>query len=227
MNKLQHAIERFVDDFSRTFPYAAQVVNRDAILHVATRSFRELDDAREGRVKKMLRAAKRAVSNPDAPGPEQAVVDLLLDFRDRTVEPESSAPWIFRATLDVDRYAGAILALLDEARATAYHEGVAAGSETPPPCACRCRAHQKVACPKCLRVHSCPAHHFASSEALEVELLQDPIRTAEALYREARDLTGQGTPWGELDDVARDAHIEATRRIVATRTAVLLDRRAR
>lgn len=83
-------------------------------------------------------------------------------------------------------------------------------------CCCRCRPHNRVACPVCLEVEVCPVHATPSEDQLRPNDLLDPRKIARELW-DALSLSCMA--WHECDPDAQDRWTEAVRRIVVVRAA--------
>ncbi len=150
----------------------------------------------------------------------KAILDAYVDRLRGDMDRGSPAPgmWIFRKGIDHEAPLRAVEVLLAEARETGRREGAAALAEQMDyQCACRCRAHWKAACPKCLDVFGCPVHSEVDPSVLRPEFLKDPEAVARAIWDEYEARCEKGALWSELDGESRALYVESVRRVVTVR----------
>ena len=115
-------------------------------------------------LKRGYERARAALSKPE-PEPESLEVQLkalLDDYAEKIgteTSPTAKGVWIFSAHVDHDLYRQAIMSLIDSACGEARREGYEAADQSEHwDCSCRCKEHQRHACPICLEVEKCPVH---------------------------------------------------------------------
>lgn len=130
-------------------------------------------------IKDLLAAARRRLIDRGRPEEgiprdelEQHVRAVFEAYKAALTESEEPPPrpgmWIFRPRPDPEEFVAAAVMLLERAEDLGREQAAAAAAETADwTCACRCRAHQKAACPYCVSVESCPAH--SSPDPREVQ----------------------------------------------------------
>lgn len=109
------------------------------------------------------RIAKRGRPDPDDDRPvfEERLRALFDEYGAQIRRDEESPPkvWIFHRSVDHEAFLQAAMAMVDEACQASYFAGA---TETlnldRDDCSCTCKAHQKPACPLCLRVERCQVH---------------------------------------------------------------------
>lgn len=177
-----------------------------------------------------LRERGRPEPTQSRPQLEQRAKDLLeayaAELRGDVAKPiPRPGMWIFRQRLDHEVWVQALTELLDEAQMVGRREaGEAIADMLDEQCACRCRAHNKPACPHCLDVYGCPVHTEVSAKVLRPDYLRDPERVAEAVYRAWA--TGTKMPdWDALDPATKANLIQAIRANVTIRLEGLKEAR--
>lgn len=107
------------------------------------------------RASKRLRAVGRPEPRDPETGPQttdEKVRDVLTAF---AFEIEESG----KVLAHVDLYTHAVLTLIEDARFVGRFEGSQAALQmATDDCACRCHAHRRIACPRCLDTNPCPVH---------------------------------------------------------------------
>jgi hypothetical protein len=101
---------------------------------------------------------------------ELQVKELLDEYVDEIREPQRNPPgvWIFKRSPRHELYHRALVELLNDARNEGRREGAAAvGDILEDECACRCRKHDKIACPLCVDTRRCPVHSEPDPRLLE------------------------------------------------------------
>lgn len=93
---------------------------------------------------------------------EQSMKQLLEEYAEAIAasdNPTKHGVWIFERGVDHEVFLQAAMALLDDVRMEGRREGAKSVNEFEGhDCACRCREHGRVACPKCVEVERCPVH---------------------------------------------------------------------
>lgn len=172
---------------------------------------------------------ERGLLDPTEPLPplEEQVRALLDDLSERSAEAARGEK---RGTLvrgpDRALYVASVLAVFEELRNEGREEASEALLERVGwECCCRCLAHRKIGCPKCLNVYGCPVHSEVGPELLRPDVLRDPeqlAREVHATYLDQLELP-EGTPeppsWTETTPEFRKAFEEAVRRVVCARVA--------
>lgn len=117
----------------------------------------------------------RALFKPALPADEQLVVavgEVLRNYA-AALEEHAAAPpprtgmWIMTPTFDHEAWARELAAVIvDRERAIRTEAAVRALQGAKVSCECRCRAHGRGGCPRCLTVERCPLHFEPDPTAL-------------------------------------------------------------
>lgn len=95
-------------------------------------------------------------------GAEAQLKSILEAYHRELTEhenPTSRGVWIFQGEVDHEAFLQACVAVAEDELMAGRREGARAVDEFEGwDCACRCREHQRVACPTCLEVERCPVH---------------------------------------------------------------------
>lgn len=172
-------------------------------------------------------ARLRRLGRPDETAPregheaqiKQIVDEMAEQLRQDQLRP-AGAFWIVQTRPDPEVFLAALLEVFDEAIAKATVESAAAAYQHAQlECACRCRAHHRVACPICVRYEACPLHTEANPADLQPQVLLNPRWVAEAVHRELTDLLPGVVEWNnpDLDSAYREALVEALARVLLPR----------
>lgn len=122
-----------------------------------------------------VRDILRSLFKPSLPADQQLEAALVEVFRNYAValEEHAAAPpprtglWILTPTFDHEAWARELAALIIERESRIRQDAAlraAAGAKVS--CECRCRAHGRGGCPRCLTVERCPLHHEPDPKAL-------------------------------------------------------------
>jgi hypothetical protein len=160
-------------------------------------------------------------SRTDAEGQLKAIFDeMASQLREDQTRPRRGILWIATPRPDPDIFVAAAMEVLDQARAEAAHQAATAAYQYAElECGCRCRAHNKMACPKCVRYEACPLHSDVDPSTLKADLLADPVWVAQSINRELAEILPGVVEWDDdaLDPYYREALVEAVARVVSAR----------
>jgi len=179
----------------------------------------------------MIEAAELAELSTD----ERDVWAILGEYAEQVAKDagrdHSRWTWIFRAGVPHRRFVQSLVRLIDRARTSAGIRAAAAAAESADwTCICRCRAHGKASCPRCLNVSACPEHDEPTPAELARDVLEDPERLARELYEVVAESIrteslGDDTsilPWPDAPLVTRLAIVEACRRVIVARAQAMI-----
>lgn len=161
-------------------------------------------------------------------GPTETDIKQLLDTYAAEIRGEMKSPaprqgmWIFHQAIDHEAYIQALVLIMEEAHRSGRFEGAAAlADDLEYQCACRCQAHQRRGCPRCLNIYGCPVHGEADASQLRLDLLQDPLRLTPILWSKLTEAVEADLSWEELTPEIQLQVTEVVRQLVTVRLEAL------